>query len=134
SSKLYASSNKVRIAAMEVWNHLVTHSSTFFSELTCRSFLWFLPSFLQDLPQSLHNNSSKPKVRPTAWLDGLRGWAALFVFWYHFSMNYHHWTSLGWGYQDNRAILTLPVIRTVIAGPGMVSIFFVVSGYSLTLG
>src|ERR1700760_387247 len=120
-------------ATMAFWDSIPAERSKTSLKIASRSFSWILPSFLSDLaqPSDTHSNRS---IRPTAWLDGLRGWASLFVFFYHFNANYNSWNGLGWGYQDNRTLLTLPVIRTVIAGPGMVSLFFVVSGYSLAWG
>ncbi|GAB7338339.1 hypothetical protein MBLNU457_4646t1 [Dothideomycetes sp. NU457] len=57
---------------------------------------------------------------PTAYLDGLRGWAAFLVVFYHS------------GKADNRPWLQLPFIHILDAGHSCVTIFFVISGYVLT--
>ncbi|OIW28905.1 acyltransferase [Coniochaeta ligniaria NRRL 30616] len=90
-----------------------------------------LPSFLQ--PRTFSIPARNCRLSPTAYLDGLRGLAALFVVFCHYS-----YTSFdiaeGWGYKNrNYNILRLPIIRLFYQGPAMVAIFFVVSGYALSL-
>ncbi|KAI0470584.1 acyltransferase 3 [Xylariaceae sp. FL0804] len=71
------------------------------------------------------------------WLDGVRGFAAAIVAWFHLT-NYH----LGMPYrsfwdepaEQNRHLLQLPPFRILFAGQAMVDIFFVVSGYSVSVG
>ena len=93
---------------------------------------FLMPSFLQHRTFSnAARNNHRPS--PTAYLDGLRGLAALFVVFCHYS-----YTSFviaeGWGYKGrNHNILRLPIIRLFYQGPAMVAIFFVVSGYALSL-
>ncbi|KAJ2983392.1 hypothetical protein NUW58_g6254 [Xylaria curta] len=89
----------------------------------------FLPSFLHRLPAQAE---SRP-LRPTAWLDGLRGVAALFVVMHHMSLIWFSW-EIHNGWADwNDHFIQLPIIRLVISGPANVMIFFVVSGYALSL-
>ena len=77
-----------------------------------------------------------PAVRET-WLDGLRGVAALIVVWFHttsgkLSTPYRSFWDLP-ATENRHLIQTLP-FRLFFAGPGMVDIFFVVSGYSVSTG
>jgi len=66
------------------------------------------------------NRNQKVSNSPTAYLDGLRGWAAFLVVFYHS------------GKADNRPWLQLPLIHILDAGHSCVTIFFVISGYVLT--
>ena len=77
-------------------------------------------------------------LRPTAWLDGLRGFAALLVYILHHNL----WAHEGgepifenaYGYQDRYYFVQLPGIRVLLAGGHFaVAIFFVISGYVLSL-
>ncbi|KPM38155.1 hypothetical protein AK830_g8412 [Neonectria ditissima] len=75
----------------------------------------------------------------TAWLDGLRGIAALLVFWHHHQM----WARTlrtgatmerSFGYNDTYYLATLPIVRLLFSGGHFaVAIFFVVSGYGLSV-
>jgi peptidoglycan/LPS O-acetylase OafA/YrhL len=73
------------------------------------------------------------KIRPTSWLDGVRGVAALGVYLFH---TMGCWASLvsAWHADENQnSILQLPILRTLfVSGPAAVSVFFVLSGYVLT--
>jgi peptidoglycan/LPS O-acetylase OafA/YrhL len=95
-----------------------------------------LPSFVQN--QINKDEDQKPeKLHPTAYLDGMRGLAALFVFFCHMSYGSFRLTK-GYGYvwEDgtvNNYILQLPFLRLLFSGPPMVCIFFVISGYALSL-
>ncbi|EWC45699.1 hypothetical protein DRE_05260 [Drechslerella stenobrocha 248] len=101
------------------------------------------PSFLQPSPAPApsplpSNHPLRPaagarKLSPTAYLDGLRGTAALFVFVYHFI--YVYYPGLEHGYlfaSTDTNPLQLPILRLFMSGPSMVSIFFVISGYVLS--
>ncbi|KAL1296931.1 hypothetical protein AAFC00_004538 [Neodothiora populina] len=97
-----------------------------------------IPSFL--LPVFTATAASARRVTPTAWLDGMRGYAAFFVFLRHFEFAYHRKGAFVYGtvedpdYPDeNRHILQLPILRLLVAGESMVCIFFVISGYALSL-
>ncbi|KAI4721536.1 hypothetical protein E4T48_02124 [Aureobasidium sp. EXF-10727] len=98
---------------------------------TAKQFLVFL------IPSPIHNilyppvePKSAAPLKSTAWLDGMRGIAALLVFGYHLSYSTHD-VYTGWseGYHD---YLRLPFIKALYSGPAMVSLFFVLSGYALS--
>jgi peptidoglycan/LPS O-acetylase OafA/YrhL len=74
------------------------------------------------------------KASPTAFLDGIRGFASLFVALYHFRLSLTNEVHIGYGTGGKRNVLQLPFIRLIFAGQSMVVIFFVVSGYALTVG
>jgi peptidoglycan/LPS O-acetylase OafA/YrhL len=79
-----------------------------------------------------HPTPPNPK-RPTAHLDGLRGLAALTVFACHFL-----YTSFaiapGYGaFNAHHHLALLPFLRLLFSGPPAVCVFFVVSGYALSL-
>lgn len=92
------------------------------------------PSFFQkyvgaDPPQPT-------KLHAIAALDGLRGWACLLVFNFHFLFTYTWKVAVGWGFggfsANNWGIHQLPFIHMLISGHIMVAIFFVISGYVLS--
>jgi len=95
-----------------------------------------LPSFVQSRIHREENSKPK-KLYPTAYLDGMRGLAALFVFFCHFAYGCFRLTKgYGYEYDDgdlNTFFLQLPFIRLFYSGPPMVSIFFIISGYALSL-
>ncbi|KAL8294684.1 hypothetical protein RB597_007715 [Gaeumannomyces tritici] len=92
-----------------------------------------LPSFV------VPGNKPAGKLHPSAWLDGLRGWAAFLVVWHHASLLFFSW-NVHDAYrssedpndpQHNYAI-QMPWVRLLIAGAPQVKIFFVISGYALS--
>jgi peptidoglycan/LPS O-acetylase OafA/YrhL len=94
-----------------------------------------LPSFIQ--PLFTRERLKPEKLRSTAYLDGMRGLAALFVFFCHYSYTCFIIT-YGYGLEnrgngDNNNFLQLPIIRLLYSGPPMVCLFFVISGYALSL-
>lgn len=90
------------------------------------------PRFPRNLLQ-IQNISACPS--PTSWLDGLRGYAAFFVILYHLRQAYTGSVHVAYGTTENDTNpLQLPIIRLIFAGQAMVSLFFVVSGYSLSWG
>ncbi|KAI1816958.1 acyltransferase family-domain-containing protein [Poronia punctata] len=87
---------------------------------------WVLALF----PSFLHTDKG---LRPTAWLDGLRGIASLFVVLHHMSLLWFPWTiHNGWANGPSSSYIQLPIIRLIISGPANVMLFFVVSGYALS--
>ncbi|KAG9245517.1 acyltransferase 3 [Calycina marina] len=76
------------------------------------------------------------ELHPTAWLDGVRGTAALFVVFHHTA---HAWFTerafAGYGSGGdglNKHLIQLPIIRLIISGYPQVALFFVVSGYAIS--
>lgn len=104
-----------------------------FLPLVKRFLVFLLPTFIQ---HRLYPELIKPeRLHPSGYLDGMRGLAALFVFFYHFSYSSHDVLTAygGTGKPDeHREFLKLPFVRFVYTGPAMVSIFYVVSGYALS--
>lgn len=92
-------------------------------------------------PAILSNrNGRQRKLRSTAYLDGLRGFAALLVYWGHHQLWAHD--SIGpeaifenaYGYNEQYYFATLPGIRLFFSGGHFaVSIFFILSGYVLSM-
>lgn len=79
-------------------------------------------------------------LRPTAYLDGLRGFAALLVYWHHNELWAHDRTKQngifenGFGYEGNYHLVAFPGIRQFVTGGHFaVSVFLVISGYVLSL-
>lgn len=106
----------------------------------------FLPSYITALyhciissrsPKALastHNADPPKKLNKTAYLDGLRGVAALVVYIFHF--NYLFWPVLRLGYGSSPTdtyIFQLPILRVLHSGRSSVTIFFIISGFVLTL-
>jgi len=95
-----------------------------------------LPTFLQSSYKK-ENCGKQGAPHPTAYLDGMRGLAAFAVFLCHLSYGTFDLTHT-WGAgepgqpNENRSLLQLPVVRLLYAGPPMVAIFFVISGYALS--
>ncbi|KAM7209176.1 Acyltransferase family domain containing protein [Naviculisporaceae sp. PSN 640] len=114
-----------------------------------RIFIFLLPSFIQSrfikhTSSHNHNHNRSPnnhdpnepqkrRLHPTSYLDGMRGLAALFVFFCHYFYTCFV-IAQSYGYGDsNYHVLKLPIIRLFYQGPPMVSVFFVISGYALSL-
>lgn len=96
-----------------------------------RTAVFLLPSFIQS--RLSRDRVRNDKIGPTAYLDGMRGLAALFVFFCHYLYGTFK-IAEGWGHNDeNYQIWKLPFIRLLISGPSMVCLFFVISGYALSL-
>lgn len=70
----------------------------------------------------------------TAYLDGLRGLAAFCVYIEHFSIILFPYVRYGYdGLNSQASLLQLPIARILFAGTSMVNIFFILSGYVLSL-
>jgi peptidoglycan/LPS O-acetylase OafA/YrhL len=90
-----------------------------------------LPSFL-----SQNERSGREKPRTTDFLDGMRGYAAFFVYLCHFIMPTHPKAHMGYGGNggvDDYWVTQLPIIRLLYSGHVCVCLFFVISGFSVSL-
>ena len=73
------------------------------------------------------------KIRPTSWLDGIRGVAALEVYIFHVTGCWASIVAAWHSDEDQNNILQMPVLRTLfVSGGAAVSLFFALSGYVLT--
>lgn len=99
--------------------------------LMVKTGLFLLPSFISS--RISHERPGPHRLGPTAYLDGMRGLAAFIVFFCHYFYTSFNIAD-GWGSNGaNYDILKLPFLRLIYAGPPMVAIFFIVSGYALSL-
>ncbi|PYH93529.1 hypothetical protein BO71DRAFT_399650 [Aspergillus ellipticus CBS 707.79] len=108
-------------------DHGLDRLEDFFTQVT----IFITPSYLQHCV----GGKPQPPTRPhaIAALDGLRGWACLLVFNFHFLFTYTWKVALGWGFNnENFSIFQLPIIHLLVSGHIMVAIFFVISGYVLS--
>lgn len=103
--------------------------------LHLRNFLshWYiiLPSFVHKSFDGSRTSTRPARIlRRTAALDGLRGLAAFLVMNFHFFGN---WRDPNTGWAPGRSLTDFPILRLWSgSGPGMVAIFFVISGYVLS--
>ncbi|KAI1380668.1 acyltransferase [Hypoxylon crocopeplum] len=101
------------------------------SSTIIRTGIFLLPSFVHH--RYTRERFRTEKLHPTAYLDGMRGLAALFVFFCHYFYTAFR-IAEGWGHENaNYEIWRLPFVRLLYSGPSMVCIFFVISGYALSL-
>lgn len=99
-----------------------------------RFVLGLRPSFYR---MFLSPSEDKTDTRPTAWLDGMRGFASLIVVVFHFHQPYYPNILYGYGIsasdqEPSRSIIQLPIIRLLYHGGAMVTHFFVISGFSIS--
>ncbi|KAH7001113.1 acyltransferase family-domain-containing protein [Ilyonectria destructans] len=114
-------------AALSLMNSVRPHLQWRFS---ITRLAWFLvPSFLQG--EDMLKQIRPAKLSPTSYLDGMRGVASFIVFFHHLALPCYNWER-AWGAEDNYDLILFPFIRLVHAGPAAVSLFFVISGYSLS--
>jgi peptidoglycan/LPS O-acetylase OafA/YrhL len=91
-----------------------------------------IPSFLQR--QSTWDGEVSRRNSNVAALDGLRGIAALFVFFFHILFSYTRAIEYGYGQgEKNKSVLQLPFLSLWYRGHSMVAVFFVVGGYVMSL-
>ncbi|KAK4160408.1 acyltransferase family-domain-containing protein [Cladorrhinum sp. PSN259] len=82
--------------------------------------------------------STPEKLRPTAYLDGIRGFAAFLVYWHHHQLWAHNpmqkvFIESGWGYLGRYHFMSFPFVRIFFQGGHFaVGTFFVISGYVLS--
>ncbi|KAK6001130.1 hypothetical protein QM012_003213 [Aureobasidium pullulans] len=94
--------------------------------------IFLIPTPIQNVlyPSAKPTPTIAIRPKPTAWLDGMRGIAALLVYFFHLSYSTHD-VYTGWS-EGHHDFLRLPFIKTLYNGPAMVSLFFVLSGYALS--
>ncbi|OAA66480.1 Acyltransferase 3 [Niveomyces insectorum RCEF 264] len=89
---------------------------------------------------SIGSSTSRP-LRPTAYLDGLRGFAAFIVYIHHHELWAHAASTGGdnrmfenaYGFEGNYRFATLPFVRNFFSGGHIaVATFYVISGYVLS--
>ncbi|KAE8350084.1 acyltransferase family-domain-containing protein [Aspergillus coremiiformis] len=79
-----------------------------------------------------------PHHGDTSYLDGLRGWAAVLVYWHHYE-TWGHRSAINilersYGYRERYHLITLPWIRILFnGGHYATATFFVISGYVVSL-
>jgi peptidoglycan/LPS O-acetylase OafA/YrhL len=79
-------------------------------------------------------NGKSPQLgKSTAYLDGLRGIAAFCIYVEHFSIILFPYVRYGYNGSNSTSLLQLPIVRILFAGTSMVNIFFILSGYVLSL-
>jgi peptidoglycan/LPS O-acetylase OafA/YrhL len=85
-------------------------------------------------------SGSKKAPRRTSWLDGLRGFAALIVYihhhelWAHNSSGENRLLENAFGFEGHHYFVALPGVRNFFSGGHFaVAVFFVISGYVLSL-
>nr|OQO22606.1 hypothetical protein B0A51_09875 [Rachicladosporium sp. CCFEE 5018] len=79
-------------------------------------------------------NSVQYRASNTSWLDGLRGIAALQVYFFHFFGLHTHWGNPYGATPEDVYIHQLPLFRGIwAAGSAAVCIFFVISGFAITI-
>ncbi|KAK4183606.1 acyltransferase family-domain-containing protein [Podospora australis] len=95
--------------------------------------LWRL---LNPWPRS--NSRHPEKLRPTVYLDGLRGFAAFLVYWHHHQLWAHNplqkiFMESAYCYEGYCWFMALPFVRIFFHGGHFaVAVFFVISGYVLS--
>jgi len=100
---------------------------------------WSLDAARPEFFSLRHGKSNPKKLRPTAWLDGLRGFAAFLVCLHHNQLWSHGLKGnlvfeSGFGYEGRHYFATLPFVRLFFSGGHFaVAIFFVISGYVLSV-
>jgi peptidoglycan/LPS O-acetylase OafA/YrhL len=76
-----------------------------------------------------------PKKTSTSYLNGVRGVACIIVYLFHAQGYYDKFFDHPYGEEpaeEHRNLTTLPIVRVMWAGKGMVAVFFVLSGFVLT--
>lgn len=72
-------------------------------------------------------------LRQTAWVDGLKSFAMLVVFNYHFSFAWSAAPDLGWHHNEPTGKLIVHITRIFFNGLAMVYVFFLLGGYVISL-
>ncbi|KAK1712893.1 acyltransferase family-domain-containing protein [Colletotrichum acutatum] len=97
----------------------------------------FLPTFFISpfnyFTTPLGQRPKPRKLGPTAYLDGLRGVAAFVVYIFHFSYLWFPDLRWGYGFAGHQMFWQMPIVRALHSGRASVTVFFVISGFVLTL-
>lgn len=124
TSSVSSTSNSLGMDGSQDWSERLERGLSRFA-------LALVPSYLQHLVGG--ETTAPAELHTIAALDGLRGWACLLVFNFHFLFTYTWKVAVGWGFdEDNFGIHQLPFIHMLVSGHIMVAIFFVISGYVLS--
>ncbi|KAJ4414071.1 hypothetical protein N0V82_008145 [Gnomoniopsis sp. IMI 355080] len=96
--------------------------------------LSLLPSFVSSYLVRPNPTARTKPLHDTAYLDGLRGVAAFIVYLHHTQIMYSYQSLYGYGSAEGQThILQLPFLKLLNAGPASVALFFVISGYVLSI-
>ncbi|KAL4796793.1 acyltransferase family-domain-containing protein [Aspergillus venezuelensis] len=126
-SELLADPSKLSPLIDDFGDHWQEYLEDWFTKLG----IVITPSYLQSLVGG--QPPPQTKLHAIAALDGLRGWACLLVFNFHFLFTYTWKVAVGWGFNnENWHLYQLPIIHVLVSGHIMVAIFFVISGYVLS--
>ncbi|KAK1749451.1 acyltransferase 3 [Echria macrotheca] len=98
-----------------------------------KAFGFLIPSFLRPDQWTSEVPLAKKTSSQTSWLNGLRGVAALFVVCHHSTLLLFSWDIHRAYRSTSDHIIQLPILRLIVSGLPQVCIFFVVSGYSISL-
>lgn len=96
----------------------------------------FVPMLVALVPSFLWTRRKERKLYATSYLDGLRGVAALFVVFHHYALNFTASSQDGWHSGEPAShdwFFLFPLVRVIHSGRFMVIIFFIISGYVLSL-
>ncbi|KAF4549276.1 Hypothetical protein D9617_22g066210 [Elsinoe fawcettii] len=110
--------------------------AAFRSSALFQTLLWAIQSVR---PSFLNSSTRTSRLRRTAYLDGIRGFAAFLVYWHHHVLWSHEaihaeaTLQSSFGYNHEYYLATAPIIRTFFTGGHLsVAIFFILSGYVLS--
>lgn len=104
-------------------------SQRFVATLSTSCMFLLPPLFHKDVSHGTHHQRA---LRSTEYLNGLKGLFAFIVFVDHFTLPWQKWMDVEYSLTPNPSLFQLPFIRMIYGGP-TVAVFFVVSGYALSL-
>ncbi|TGJ69991.1 hypothetical protein EYR41_005989 [Orbilia oligospora] len=92
--------------------------------------IFLIPSFVSSW---YAGTITKATISPTAWLDGLRGVACVAVVIHHYAYGFSKNLEYPYDGKGQTGWLQLPIIKLIHHGPPMVKIFYIISGFALTV-